>query len=148
MGSADEYECMSKIFDNIEAKFEEGLHAILSNVGVERADFCVGYFNLRGWKLVVEDIDRLPGGNAIEKGANGVHSPVRRVCRLLIGMHRPESELVQEMYAIQRHPVDSETARKWRKKVASCFRRQLTLGVPTAEDEQTLQALRRQLVEG
>ena len=37
---------MSKIFDNIETKFEEGLHAILTNV-VERADFCVGYFNLR-----------------------------------------------------------------------------------------------------
>ena len=32
---------MSKIFDNIETKFEEGLHAILTNVGVERADFCV-----------------------------------------------------------------------------------------------------------
>ena len=41
---------MSKIFDNIETKFEEGLHAILTNVGVERADFCVGYFNLRGWQ--------------------------------------------------------------------------------------------------
>ena len=37
---------MSKIFDNIETKFEEGLHAILTNVGVERADFCAGYFNL------------------------------------------------------------------------------------------------------
>ena len=30
---------MSKIFDNIETKFEEGLHAILTNVGVERAGF-------------------------------------------------------------------------------------------------------------
>ena len=28
---------MSKIFDNIEMKFEEGLHAILTNVEVERA---------------------------------------------------------------------------------------------------------------
>ena len=53
---------MSKIFDNIEAKFEEGLHAILTNVGVERADFCVGYFNLRGWKQVAIDIDKLPSG--------------------------------------------------------------------------------------
>ena len=32
---------MSKIFDNIETKFEEGLHAILTNVGVKRAAFCV-----------------------------------------------------------------------------------------------------------
>ena len=54
---------MSKIFDNIETKFEEGLHAILTNVGVERADFCVGYFNLRGWKQVATDIDKLPGGD-------------------------------------------------------------------------------------
>ena len=46
---------MSKIFDNIETKFEEGLHAILTNVGVERADFCVGYINLRGWKQVAAD---------------------------------------------------------------------------------------------
>ena len=43
---------MSKIFDNIETKFEEGLHAIPTNVGVVRADFCVGYFNLRGRKQV------------------------------------------------------------------------------------------------
>ena len=28
---------MSKIFDNIETRFEEGVHAILTNVGVERA---------------------------------------------------------------------------------------------------------------
>ena len=53
---------MSKIFDNIETKFEEGLHAILTNVGVERADFCVGYFNFRGWKQVALDVDRLPRG--------------------------------------------------------------------------------------
>ena len=38
---------MSKRFDSIETKFEEGLRAILTNVGVERADFCVGCFNLR-----------------------------------------------------------------------------------------------------
>ena len=57
---------MSKIFDNIEAKFEEGMHAILTNVGVERADFCVGYFNLRGWQQVAADIDKLSGGDRRE----------------------------------------------------------------------------------
>lgn len=39
---------MARIFDNADEKFEEGLHAILTNTGVERADFCTGYFNLRG----------------------------------------------------------------------------------------------------
>lgn len=38
---------MSKIFDNININFEEGFKAILTNFGVKRADFCVGYFNLR-----------------------------------------------------------------------------------------------------
>ena len=113
---------MSKIFDNIETKFEDGLHAILTNVGVQRADICVGYFNLRGWKLVADDIERLPGGEALEKGTNGVLAPVRRTCRLLIGMQRPEQEVVQEMYAIERQPVDAETARRWRKRVANGFR--------------------------
>ena len=139
---------MSKIFDNIGDKFEDGLRSILTNQGVTRADFCVGYFNLRGWKLVADEIDRLPGCEVLEKGANGVFSAVPRVCRLLIGMHRPENEIVQEMYGVERLSIDAETARKWRKKVANNFRRQLTLGIPTAEDEETLKHLRQQLIDG
>lgn len=45
---------MARIYDNIETKFTEGLQGIITNVGVKRVDFCVGYFNLRGWNLVVE----------------------------------------------------------------------------------------------
>lgn len=26
--------------------------------GVKRVDFCVGYFNLRGWNLVMEQVDK------------------------------------------------------------------------------------------
>ena len=105
---------MSKIFYNIETKFEEGLHAILTNVGVERADFCVGYFNLRGWKQVAADIDMLPGGDALEKNAKGVVEPVKRVCRLLIGMHRPQAELIREMYEIEKKAVDHDQITAWR----------------------------------
>ena len=39
---------MARIYDNIETKFAEGLQGIITNVGVKRVDFCVGYFNLRG----------------------------------------------------------------------------------------------------
>lgn len=138
---------MSKIFDNIEAKFEEGLHAILTNVGVERADFCVGYFNLRGWKQVAVDIDKLPGGDALEKNAKGVVGPVKRVCRLLIGMHRPQAELIREMYEIDKKSVDHDQITTWRRQVAREFRKQLTLGVPTADDEKVLKTLRQQLVD-
>lgn len=74
---------MSKIFDNEDATFEEGLHAILTNAGVERADFCTGYFNLRGWKSVAADVQSLPGGEALESDGKGGEASVRRVCRLL-----------------------------------------------------------------
>ena len=41
---------MARIYDNLETKFTDGLQGIISNVGVKRVDFCVGYFNLRGKK--------------------------------------------------------------------------------------------------
>lgn len=49
---------MARIFDNIKLKFEEGLNKVIGSQGVKRVDFCVGYFNLRGWNLVVNEIDR------------------------------------------------------------------------------------------
>lgn len=57
---------MAKIYDNIESKFAEGLQGIITNVGVKCVDFCVGYFNLRGWNLVVEQIDSLTGDYVYE----------------------------------------------------------------------------------
>ncbi|GAB6959808.1 hypothetical protein JCM15754A_11430 [Prevotella aurantiaca JCM 15754] len=36
---------MARIYDNIETKFTEGIQGIISNMGVKRVDFCVGYFN-------------------------------------------------------------------------------------------------------
>ena len=36
---------MALIYDNIETKFAEGLQGIITNAGVKRVDFCVGYFN-------------------------------------------------------------------------------------------------------
>ena len=32
-----------------------------------RADFCIGYFNLRGWDFLLESVDALPGGNLDER---------------------------------------------------------------------------------
>ena len=149
MGARERWILMSKIFDNKDnLKFEQGLLDILSNAGVERADFCVGYFNLRGWSKVADYIDRLPGGNASEENAQGYPEDIHRVCRLIIGMCRPEIELIQEMYAVEHQGIDAEQATEWRKKVAINLRRQLTMGVPTATDEASLKHLRQQLADG
>ena len=52
---------MARIYDNIELKFEKGLQDIITNTGVKRVDFCVGYFNLRGCSLIYEQVDTLEG---------------------------------------------------------------------------------------
>lgn len=44
---------MARIFDNIELKFEEGLRKVIGSRSVKRVDFCVGYFNLRGWNFII-----------------------------------------------------------------------------------------------
>ena len=64
---------MPQIFDNI----ENNLVAALSEaIGVsERADFCVGYFNLRGWGQFDSLVDDWAGGDG-------------NCCRLLVGMHQ------------------------------------------------------------
>ena len=143
---------MSRIYDNIDAnKFEKGLHDILSAVGVKRADFCVGYFNLRGWKSVADDVEALAGclvreNNRIDGKDHWEDIP--RSCRLLIGMHRPVPELIREMYDVVKPTVDAEKVKRWKRMVALDFRRQLALGVPTAEDELALKKLRAQLSSG
>lgn len=42
---------MARIYDNIELKFNDGLNNAINSPGVKRVDFCVGYFNLRGWNM-------------------------------------------------------------------------------------------------
>ena len=48
---------MPKIYDNIELHLTEGLKNYIG--ASKRTDFCVGYFNLRGWKEVAESVDKL-----------------------------------------------------------------------------------------
>ena len=139
---------MSKIFDNIGMSFDSGLKAILSNLGVKRADFCVGYFNLRGWKLVADNIDTLAGDDVYEKNAQGHARKVHRVCRLLVGMHRQPGDLVREMFAADEQVVDNAQAAAWKHSVIADLRRQLTFGLQTNEDEAALQKLKRQLADG
>jgi len=59
---------MPKIYDNIENHLTQGLNETLE-VSL-RTDFCVGYFNLRGWKEVAEKIDSLAGSNVFRHVIN------------------------------------------------------------------------------
>lgn len=132
---------MAKIFDNIEVKFTDALQSIITNQGVKRVDFCVGYFNLRGWNLVVEQIDNLPGDFVYEECEN---NNIFRCCRLLIGMHQPDQELVRKLYSAQQL-TDANYVSQCKLEIAKEFRKQLLIGLPTAKDEWTLRRLSAQL---
>jgi hypothetical protein len=57
-------EAMPKIYDNIKNHLSKGLNETLEHSN--RTDFCVGYFNLKGWKQVANKIDLLDGETAFE----------------------------------------------------------------------------------
>lgn len=134
---------MAQIYDNIEKHFTEGLQGIITNAGVKRVDFCVGYFNLRGWHLITNQVDNLPG-DYIEEN----YTSVFRTCRLLIGMHQPNEELTRWLYSKEEHMPDANFVRDQKIKIAVEFRRQLQIGLPTKQDEWTLQRLSTQMKEG
>ena len=65
---------MPRIFDNIDQKLLPMLQETLCVSS--RADFSVGYLNLRGWKSLAPYVDEWPGGDG-------------HCCRLLVGMQEP-----------------------------------------------------------
>jgi superfamily II DNA or RNA helicase len=124
---------MPQIFDNIENHLIEGLSYTL-DVSY-KADFCVGYFNLRGWKQVANHIDNWVGGN-------------ENCCRLLVGMQKQPIEIIKEYFSkTEQGGVDNQTAVTIRKKLAQEFKEQLTIGIPTEEDEIGLRKLSTQIKE-
>ena len=132
---------MARIYDNIGMNFEDGLKGIMSDDKVLRVDFCVGYFNLRGWNLIVDQIDSLPGDDIYE-GDERRH----RTCRLLVGMHRPSDDLVKQMYSAKRQALpDDRYVSECKLRIARQFRDQLLLGLPTTQDKWTLNRLCAQL---
>jgi len=79
---------MPVIYDNITNQFSEGL---INSLDVSyRGDFCVGYFNLRGWKQVADYIEKWNGGEGNQ-------------CRLLIGMQKLPVDLLKQYLAINRN---------------------------------------------
>ena len=132
---------MARIYDNLESKFVNGLQDLITDVGIKRVDFCVGYFNLRGWNLVVNQIDQIPGDFVYENDKQ-----MFRCCRLLIGMHQPDEELVRRLYSTPQIP-DAAYVQQCKLEIARDFKKQLLLGLPTQRDEWTLRRLSAQLKE-
>jgi hypothetical protein len=132
---------MPKIYDNIENQLTQGLNETLEVS--DRSDFCVGYFNLRGWKEVSDKIDVLSGQTIIE-GKEEIH----RTCRLLVGMQKMPLEIIREHFAHpDDHVIDQAEALKLKKRLAQEFRDQLTIGTPSDADEVALRKLSRQMKE-
>lgn len=130
---------MPKIYDNIENHLTKGLTETLELS--QRTDFCVGYFNLRGWKEVAEKIDSLSGVTVLE-GMDNVH----RICRLLVGMQKMPVDILRESFSKDvDHIIDQAEALKLKKRLAQEFKDQLTIGTPTEADEKALRKLSQQM---
>jgi len=126
---------MPRIFDNIQQHLLPALQQTIRTSF--RADFCVGYFNLRGWKHLQEQIDRWTGGE-------------NSCCRLLVGMQKLPQEELRELMSIspETAEISNEIADRIRKRLAAEFREQLTIGIPTNEDEIALRRLAEQIKAG
>lgn len=125
---------MPRIFDNIDLHLHPALTDTLKIS--QRADFCVGYFNLRGWKLVDKFIDAWPGGEG-------------SCCRLIVGMSSMPQEELRQALTLANAPseLDAQTVQRLKRRVAEEFRSQLMLGAPNNVDEAGLRRLSAQLKE-
>lgn len=127
---------MPRIFDNIEHRLLPALQKTLEIS--KRADFCVGYFNLRGWCELDQYFEGWAGGQA-------------ECCRVLVGMQtlpQEELRLARSLTGQEGQLIDQQTALRLKKKAAEDFRAQLTIGAPSNQDEAALRRLSLQLKAG
>jgi superfamily II DNA or RNA helicase len=123
---------MPRIFDNIETDLLPALQEAITLS--DRADFCVGYFNLRGWRQIGSFIDQWSGGEG-------------HCCRLLVGMQSLPADDLRAAMSLGKQPggMDNQTAITIKKRLVEEFRNQLTIGIPTNEDEAGLRHLAAQI---
>lgn len=128
---------MPTIYDNMGAgqMLVDALRGIIEEAVA--SDFCVGYFNLRGWAQLANSVEHF-------RGTDGF------CCRVLVGMHRPpEEEMREAQRAIRRNQeLDMPTAIRLGRAASESFKEQLEFGVPTNQAEATLRLLARQIRAG
>lgn len=131
---------MPRIFDNMQNKLLPTLRETLDQA--TRADFCVGYVNLRGWRLVEDKVEQLAGEQL------GGEAKIQ--CRLLVGMQTlPQDQLrVLMRFSETQEQVSLSEVAKIKRRYVEEFRNQLTIGAPNNADEAALRRLRQQLNAG
>ena len=125
---------MPTIYDNINTKLLDGLKEALKVS--RRGDFCVGYFNLRGWGCISGEIDALPSAQ---------DAPA---CRLIVGMQGSAERTVRNYYGDTVTETTQHIVVERRRDFAESLMQQLTYGIPTARDEAGLRKLAGQLRAG
>src|SRR5947207_15211696 len=113
---------MPQIFDNIEQSL---LPTLCEAMGLsERADFCVGYFNLRGWRQIDSLVEKWAGGDG-------------HCCRLLVGMQQmPRDQLRSNLSVLHRdEPIDNKAAIALEKQLTADYAGQPPYGIQTNATE-------------
>lgn len=123
---------MPNIFDNISQQLLPTLRDSLAHS--THADFCIGYFNLRGWRELADSVEHFEGGDG-------------GCCRVLIGMHRSGLEEVRQGQRFDQENVrmDNSQVKRLARELAQEFREQLTIGAPSDSDERALRQLAAQI---
>ena len=128
---------MPRIFDNMDLKVVSALKENLPHAS--RMDVSVGYFNLRGWRLLDRLVEELPEGDGTLPR-----------CRLIVGMQRsPQEDLRRALSLVKDgEQMSNREALGLIKRATEEFREQLQIGAPTNDDERGLRRLSHQLRSG
>ncbi|TYL50423.1 helicase-related protein [Agromyces mariniharenae] len=126
---------MSRIVDNGVVTLSVALNDVLPHSVA--FDACVGYFNLRGWRLLRDAIGQMQPGD-------GSRPPVR----LLVGMAMSADEALRQALEGGAPAVDRPAAVRRSEQAVLGFAQQLVWGVPTKTDEAGLRQLRMDLQDG
>ncbi len=107
---------MPRIFDNIDQQLLPALQETLKTA--DHADFCVGYFNLRGWRGLSSHIEEWEGGD----GA---------CCRLLVGMQPPPEDTFRAAMRLDQRDdgIDNQRASHLKQRLAEKFCKQFWDGL-------------------
>ena len=126
---------MPKILDNIDLETEAELLETLASS--HQLDAAIGYFNLRGWKLLAEAVEALPERSDDPKA------------RILVGIHEAPAEEMRRLARTRPpKPIDNRTAARRKSETVKEYREQLQFGLPTDGDEAALRGLLRQIEAG